>query len=272
MRLENRVVVVTGATRGIGLAIAESCGKQGGKIVICSRQEKAVKEAVELLQNKGIEVSGIAADVSKIGDLEKLLQHAIDTWGKVDVWVNNAGLSSGMRAVHELSEPEIKQIIDVNLTGTLIACKLVLPYFVQKNAGILINMGGKGSRGDALPFLATYAATKAAVTNLTKSLAREYKTYPVSIHTVVPGMVATDFYRNIKVGANQEDNLESIPFVLKAFGVPVQEVGDFFVQLAAQKPGRVTGKTYSLLKGLKLARGIGLIMYYRITGKVKTRM
>jgi NAD(P)-dependent dehydrogenase (short-subunit alcohol dehydrogenase family) len=105
-----------------------------------------------------------------------------------------------------------------------------------------------------------------------KSLAKEYKKYPISIHTVIPGMVATDFYRNIKVGTNQEDNLESIPFVLKAFGVPVEEVGEFFVRVAAQKPGRVTGKTYSLLKGLRLARGIGLIMYYRITGKVKARM
>jgi short-subunit dehydrogenase len=140
MKLENRVVVVTGATRGIGLAIAESCGKQGGKIVICSRQKKAVYETVELLQNKGIKVSGIAADVSKSGDLERLFKHTIDKWGRVDVWVNNAGLSSGMKAVHELSEQEIKEIINVNLIGTLVACKLVLPYFVQQNAGILINM------------------------------------------------------------------------------------------------------------------------------------
>lgn len=84
-------------------------------------------------------------------------------------------------------------VINVNLTGTLIACKLILAYFTKNNGGIVINMGGRGSNGNASPFLTTYAATKAAVVSLTKSLAKEYKGYPVSINAVVPGMVATDF-------------------------------------------------------------------------------
>jgi dehydrogenase/reductase SDR family protein 4 len=272
MKLENKVIVVTGATRGIGRSIAEACGKQGCKIVICSRHEAAVNETIDILKNKGINITGIAADVSKGADLEKLLQHAIDKWGKVDVWVNNAGLSSGMRAIHELSEQEIKEIIDVNLAGTLMACKLLLPYFVRQNGGIIINMGGRGSSGDPSPFLTTYAATKAAVVSLTKSLAREYRKYHISINCVIPGMVATDFYHNIKTGSNQEENLASIPYVLKAFGVPTDEVGQFFAQVAAQKPGKVTGKTYSLLKGGRLFRGIGLMLYYRATGKVKGQM
>jgi NAD(P)-dependent dehydrogenase (short-subunit alcohol dehydrogenase family) len=272
MKLENKVIVVTGATRGIGRSIAEACGRQGGKIVICSRHEAAVNEIIDNLKNTGISITGITADVSRYADLEKLLHHAIDTWGKVDVWINNAGLSSGMRAIYELNENEIKEVIDVNLTGTLMSCKLVLPYFIRQNGGIIINMGGRGGQGDASPFLTTYAATKAAVVSLTKSLAKEYKSYPISIHSVIPGMVATDFYRDIKIGANQEDNLASIPFVLKAFGVPLDEVGDFFVQISAQKPGKVTGKTYFLLKGGRLLRGIGLIIYYRTTGKVKARM
>ena len=166
MRLTNKVIVVTGATRGIGRAIAEACGEQGGKIVICSRHEEAVNETVDVLKKKGIEISGIAADVAKGADLKKLIQHSIDKWGKLDVWVNNAGLSSGMRAIHELSEQEIKEIIDVNLTGTLVACKLVLTYFIRNNGGIIINMGGRGSSRDASPFLTTYAATKAVVVSL----------------------------------------------------------------------------------------------------------
>ena len=118
MKLENKVIFVTGGTRGIGRAIAESCGRQGAKIVICSRHE-----AVDTLQQQGISVSGIAADVSRSADLEKLLQHSIDKWGKVDVWVNNAGLSGGMRAIHELNEQEINEIVQVNLAGTLLGCK-----------------------------------------------------------------------------------------------------------------------------------------------------
>ena len=132
MKLENKVIIITGSTRGIGRAIAESCGKQGGKIVICSRHEEVVNETVDTLKKKGISIFGMVADVSKGTDLEKLLQHSIDKWGKIDVWVNNAGLSSGMRAIHELNEQEIKDVINVNFTGTLIACKLILDYFFDK--------------------------------------------------------------------------------------------------------------------------------------------
>jgi NAD(P)-dependent dehydrogenase (short-subunit alcohol dehydrogenase family) len=272
MKLQNKVIVITGATRGIGLAIAEACGKQGAKIVICSRNETAVDQTIDALTKKGVSISGTTADVSNGSDITSLMQHSLEKWGKIDVWINNAGLSSGMRTIHEMSEQEIKDVVNVNLTGTLMAAKLILPYFVKNKGGILINMGGRGSDGKASPFLTTYAATKAAVASLTKSLAQEYKSYPVSIHCVIPGMVATDFYRNISVGVNQEDNLASLPYVLKAFGVPVEEVGEFFAEISTQQPGKITGKTYSLLKGRRLTRGIGLMMYYRMTGKVKARM
>ena len=272
MKLKDKVVVVTGSTRGIGRAIAEECAKEGAKVMICSRHEASVQEICEVLKRQGLSVSGLAADVSVWGDLEKLLQHTIQTWGKVDVWINNAGLSGGMRPIDEWSENEITQIINVNFTGTLKACRLIIPYFVEQGGGILINMNGKGGRCEASPFLTAYASTKAAVSSLTKSLAREYKEYPISIHSVTPGMVATDFYKDMKTSPKLADNAESIPYVLKAFGVPVTCVAHFCVQIAAQEPGKSTGRNYSLLSGRRLVRAILLMMYYRLTGKVKVRM
>lgn len=272
MKLKDKVVVVTGSTRGIGRAIAEECARAGAKVVICSRHEASVKEMREILKSQGLSVSGLAADVSVWGDLEKLLRHTIQTWGKVDVWINNAGLSGGMRPIDELSENEITQIIDVNFTGTLKACRLVIPYFVGQDGGILININGKGGRGEASPFLTAYASTKAAVSSLTKSLAREYKEYPISIHSVTPGMVATDFYKDMKTSPKLADNAKSIPYVLKAFGVPVTDVAQFCVRIATQEPGKSTGRNYSLLSGRRLVRAILLMMYYRLTGKVKVRM
>ena len=159
MKLKDKVIVITGSTRGIGRAIAEACAKEGAKIVICSRQESAVKETYETFKQQGFNVSGVIVDVSIQSDLEKLLQHAIETWGRVDVWTNNAGLSGGFRHLDEMSAGEITAIIDVNLTGTLQACRIIIPYFIQQGGGILINMSGKGGRGDASPFLTTYAAT-----------------------------------------------------------------------------------------------------------------
>ncbi len=272
MKLKDKVVVVTGSTRGIGRAIAEECAKEGAKVVICSRQEASVQETCETLKRQGLSVSGLAVDVSVWGDLEKLLQYTIQTWGKVDVWINNAGLSGGMRPIDKWSENEITQIINVNFTGTLKACRLIIPYFVKQGGGILININGKGGRCEASPFLTAYASTKAAISSLTKSLAREYKEYPISIHSVTPGMVDTDFYKDMKTSPKLAGNAKSIPYVLKAFGVPVTYVAHFCVQIAAQEPGKSTGRNYSLLSGRRLLRAILLMLYYRVTGKVKVGM
>ena len=269
MKLEDKVIVVTGSTRGIGRAIAEACAQEGGRVVICSRDEGAVKRASEELAQQGFQVSGRTVDVSLLSDVEGLLQHALETWGRVDVWINNAGLSGGYRPLYEVSPEEITEIVDVNLNGTLMACRIVIPYFIEQGGGILINISGKGGRGDASPFMATYAATKAAVTSLTQSLAQEYKDHPISIHSVVPGMVETDFYEEVKTGEGLSATTESLPYVLKALGVPLDEVGRFVAQVAAQEPGKVTGKNYSVLGGFRLMRGIALLMWYRVTGKVK---
>ncbi len=269
MKLKDKVIVITGSTRGIGRAIVEACAKEGAKVIICSRQESAVKETYETFRQQDFNVSGIPVDVSIQSDLEKLLQHAIETWGRVDVWINNAGLSGGARSLHEMSTEEITTLVDVNFTGTLKACRMIIPYFIQQEGGILINMSGKGGRNDASPFLTTYAATKAAVTSLTKSLAQENKAHSISIHSVIPGMVATDFYKDIKISPKLAASAQSLPYVLKAVGVPIEVVGRFFVQLAAQEPGKVTGKTYSLLRGLRLMRAIGLLIWYRATGKIQ---
>lgn len=270
MKLKDKVVVITGSTRGIGRAVAWACALEGAKVVICSRSESAVRQMLEELKQKHLSASGIAVDVSFEGDLEKLLQHAIETWGEVDVWINNAGLSGGYRALDEMSGEEIDYIVNVNLTGTLKACRIVIPYFKQHGGGILINMSGKGGRGDPSPFMTAYAATKAAVTSLTRSLAMENRDYPVSIHSVLPGMVATDFFKDVKYGSNSAASAQSMPYVLKAMGVPVDVVAHSFVEIAAQQPGKVTGKTYSLLSGRRLIRGVALLMWYRATGKIKT--
>lgn len=269
MKLNNKTIVVTGSTRGIGRAIAEACAKEGARVVICSRQESAVKQTCKTFKQQNLHVSGISVDVSIEGDLEELLQHAVEAWGRVDVWINNAGLSGGFRPLQEMSAEEIRALVEVNLTATLNACRIIIPYFITQGGGILINMSGKGGRGDASPFLSTYAATKAAITSLTKSLAQENKPHPISIHSVMPGMVATDFYKDMKTSPKLVAITQSLPHVLKAFRVPADVVGRFFVQIAAQEPGKVTGKTYSLVSGWRLIRAVGLMTWYRVTGKIK---
>jgi NAD(P)-dependent dehydrogenase (short-subunit alcohol dehydrogenase family) len=199
--------------------------------------------------------------------LEALLRHALETWGKVDAWVNNAGLSSGMRPIQDLSPEEISRIVDVNVVGTMLGCRLVIPYFLE-HPGVLVNLSGKGAGGEASGFTAVYAATKAAVTSLTKSLAAENHGRKVSIHAAIPGMVATDFFRDATNSPSMAGSIASLPYVLDAIGVPLEAVGRFFVPIIAQEPGRVTGKVYNVLARRRLWWGIAKLMVYRAQGKI----
>jgi NAD(P)-dependent dehydrogenase (short-subunit alcohol dehydrogenase family) len=267
MQLAGKVVVVTGSTRGIGRAIAEACSGEGAAVVVSSRTEAAVAAAVASLQKQGRRVSGIACDVARSGDLDGLLRHALETWGKVDAWVNNAGLSSGMRPIQELAPEEISRIVEVNVTGAMLGCRLAIPYFLE-HPGVLVNLSGKGGRGESSGFTAVYAATKAAVTSLTRSLAAENLGRKISIHAAIPGMVATDFFRDAKNSPSMAQSIASLPYVLDAIGVPLAVVGRFFVPILAQEPGRVTGEVYNVLAGPRLWRGIAKLMWYRAQGKI----
>jgi len=263
LKLENKVIVITGSTRGIGRAIAEECGKEGSKIVISSRNEEAVKETCKLLKEKGYNAEGIVADVSKEDDIKKLFEFTIDKYGAIDVWINNAGLSGGYRFLYDLSETEIKDIVNVNITGILLSCKVIIPYFIEKKKGIILNISGKGGRGEASPYLTTYSATKSAVTNLTKSLAKEYKSNPITICSLIPGMVETDFYKDMKVSPGLEKQIKRLPFILKAFGVPKEKVGKKVVKIVSQKPGKGNGKQYSCVSFLTIIKAIFRMMFYK---------
>ncbi|KYK30265.1 MAG: SDR family oxidoreductase [Theionarchaea archaeon] len=267
MKLENKVIVITGSTRGIGRAAAEACAREGGKIVICSRSKEAVTEACDSLVRNGFDAAGVAADVSRESDLKRVFDHAMKRYGKIDVWINNAGISGGYRMLHDLNEDEICDIVNSNLTGTLQACKIVIPYFIE-NKGIIINMGGKGGRCEASPYMTVYAATKAAVTSLTKSLAQEYKGYTLSIHCVFPGMVETDFYKDIKVSPDLAHTAKSIPVALKVFGVPKDKVARAIVDICAQEPGRKTGNLYSVMGKTKMMKAVLTMIWYRMTRKL----
>ncbi|MCX8125678.1 MAG: SDR family oxidoreductase [Dehalococcoidia bacterium] len=263
--LEGKTAVVTGSTKGIGRAIAEALAKSGARVVICSRNEAEVARVVAELKGQGLAVSGTRCDVSISRDLQALLDHAIQTWGRVDIWVNNAGVTGGFRPLTALSEAEIDQIIAINYIGTLKACRMVIPYFTKQGGGIIFNMTGRGGKGEASPMMTTYASTKAAIVSLTRSLAKENSRHPVSIHVISPGMVRTDIFKT----GRPEELPRSTEYIFRAIGVPAEAVGKMVANAAVQKPGRTTGKTYSALSGWRLVRGMGLLTWYRLTGKLK---
>ena len=243
--LRAKVVVITGSSRGIGRAIATACARAGASVVVSSRSKTGVSRCVEEMQREGLSVKGFSADVSREGDIERLFENGVAEFGRIDVWVNNAGISGGYRTIQSMSAVEIKQVIDTNLMGTFYACRLLIPYLISNGGGTIVNMSGRGGHGNPIPFQSPYGASKAAVTSLTRSLAAENKGRPLSINCLFPGMVETDIYKDVKICPETEPRMAIMPVLLKAFATPMERVQRVAVEMCAVKPGSVTGKCYS---------------------------
>ncbi|WP_433825676.1 SDR family NAD(P)-dependent oxidoreductase [Actinoplanes sp. CA-015351] len=177
------VVVVTGGTRGIGQGLVTAFLAEGAQVAYCGRSIPSDGPAGAL---------AIAADVTKREDVRKLWDATTDKYGKVDIWVNNAGLSTSRKPLWELDPSEIDDVVGLNLRGTLHASAVVLDAMLAQGHGALWNMEGLGSNGQIVPGLSVYGATKRAVTYATLALAKELKDTPVTVGLLSPGMVVTD--------------------------------------------------------------------------------
>lgn len=263
-----RVAVVTGSTRGIGRAIAEALVGDGWCVVVSSRDAAAVETAVREIAAAGGEVAGIPADVSSQADLERLFAFALDRFGRLDAWVNNAGISLGYKRLDESSPGDLERIVRINLVGTAVGTAVVLPHF-REHGGHILNMSGRGYKGEPTPFTAMYSSTKVAIASMTGSVAGENRKFPVSINTLIPGMVDTDFYRKIDVSPSMGEASENWRYALAAFGVPAADVGAAVVRILEREPGAETGRVYSLLTFGKTVRGICRITADRMAGRLK---
>ncbi|MFC6342053.1 SDR family NAD(P)-dependent oxidoreductase [Nocardioides hankookensis] len=234
-----RVVVVTGGNRGIGLGLARELMARGCKVVVCGRSETSVRTALDTLGDGATgQVTGVAADVTSRASVQALWDHAVATFGHVDIWINNAGISAPRRPLPEVAEDTVESVVATNLFGATNGCVVAMAGLQAQPAGGWIwNMEGFGSTGQVQPGMATYGASKRAVTYLTESLVKETKGTNVKVGFLSPGIVATDLLMDDYAG--QPEAFEKAQKIFNILGDRVETVTPWLADhlLAAKKSG-----------------------------------
>lgn len=215
--LDGKVAVVTGSTRGIGLAIAETYAREGAKIIISSRTQASVDETVKRLQAAGSQAAGMACDVAQPEQVSALADFAVRNFGQVDIWFNNAGLETAYGPTMSYSAEDFTRVVQTNIMGVYYGSRAALQLFLPRRAGKLINMVGRGYKGP-VPYQNAYAASKGWVYSFTKSLAKEYADSGVGIFILNPGLVITDLLTRVDVIEGHEHRLKSFPAVVRMMG------------------------------------------------------
>ncbi|AQR95352.1 non-ribosomal peptide synthetase [Clostridium saccharoperbutylacetonicum] len=226
--LSGKVVIITGGGRGIGRTIAIEMAKEDAQVVIISRTISQLKETQSEIEKFGGRAISIAADISDYNSVEKAVNKVISEFGKIDVLVNNAGITK-LEGFTDTNMEEWKKIVEVNLFGTYNMCKLIVPYLSKQKSGKIINLGSDSSF-IGYPLMSAYSASKHAVLGLTKSLAEELKLSNIQVNAICPSFVETDM----------------TPGGLRNSAMPTEKVADLAIFLASDKSDYITGEAIKI--------------------------
>ena len=215
--LQDKVAVITGGSRGLGFAIAEKFIGAGAKVVIASRSPRAVEQAVKMLRANGGQAEGLACDVSRVDEVEALAEHAIRTFGRIDIWINNAGLSAPFGPTAQIRSQIVQDLLNTNITGTYNGSVVALRKMAPQGHGKLINLLGRGDTG-SVPFQNAYSSSKIWVRNFTRALAEEYKDSGIDIFGFNPGLVRTEMITQVEAIAGMEDRLKVLRTINLVWG------------------------------------------------------
>ena len=190
MQLENKVVLITGASSGIGKKLADLLADENCKLALLARRENLLLNQVKKLRSLGKEAIAVPCDVSDKNDVKKAFEKSLAHFGKIDIAILNAGTSS-RTTVENFSSSEAKKIFNVNVLGMIYCVEEILPHFMSKNSGMIIGVSSL-AEGRGFPKSGFYCSSKAAVSILLESLRVELKKYNIKVLTVKPGFVKTE--------------------------------------------------------------------------------
>ncbi len=239
MRLEDKIALVTGSSRGVGRAVALAYGKEGANVVVnYTSNEKAANEVVEAIQSAGRKAIAVKADVAQKSEAEHLVVTAIETFGRLDILVNNAGFTRPAMMI-KMEEHQWDQVVDIHLKGAFLCSQAAGRQMKEQKSGKIINVtsvaGLVGTVGQI-----NYSAAKGGVISMTKSIARELARYNVCANVISLGIVATDMTEKIR----SDEKLKEIylnRILLKRFAES-EDISPAFVFLASDESSYITGQ------------------------------
>lgn len=244
MRLEGKVAIITGANSGVGAVTAEKFAKEGAKVVITARREAPLLEVAEKIRAAGGEVLPIPSDISKVEDAKKVVAMTMETFGKVDVLINNAGvLDNGLKAIDKFSDDDMNRVIDINTKGTMTMTREVAAELAKTGYGSIVNVasvaGVMGCGG------AAYVASKAAVLGLTRHTALRFAGTNVRCNAICPGTIVTPMVAGMSA-ANMD--MDIFGQMMKHNDLKVQpcmpeDVANMLLFFASDESRAITGQT-----------------------------
>jgi len=246
-RFSDKVAFVTGAASGIGRATAVAFATEGARVAILDLTEDALAETADAVRAAGAQVLVIACDVSKPEQVEAAIRQVVETFGRLDIAFNNAGVENKAAPVAEIALDEWDRILDINLRGTFVCMKHELAQMVRQGSGVIVNTSsGAGVRGVAGG--ASYAASKHAIIGLTKSAALDYAKQNIRVNAILPGNIETPMMDRFTNGYIQKAiDLEPVG----RLGKP-EEIADAVLWMSADLGGFVTGAAISVDGGWSL--------------------
>lgn len=244
MRLQNRVAIITGAASGMGQGEAIRFAKEGAKVVVADLNLDGAKAVAENINAAGGEAIAVAVNVMKTDDILNCIKVTEETFGPVDVLVNNAGVFDKYQKSLETTLDQWKFLIDINLTSMFEFCNAVLPSMIERKTGAIVNIcsvaglvAGKGG--------AAYTASKHGAIGYTKHLSSEYARYGIKINAICPGTIETPLVKDVLAGLSKE----AVP--TRTFG-QVEEVADLAVFLASDEAKFMSGTAVTIDGGFTI--------------------